>query len=93
MEEKLGSEEVEKVTWTIGDDVYDPEDLSNESKVHFTQAIRLRDEIVNLAKQKAHINETIVNAQVALNYRETALRSSITVAEVLKEPELEVADG
>ena len=51
------SEEIEKVTWTIGDDVYDPEDLSNESKVHFTQAIRLRDEIVNLAKQKAHINE------------------------------------
>ena len=85
--------EEEKVTWTIGEDVFDPEDLSNESRTHFIQASNLRNVIAELMQQQANTHELIVNTQVALEFRENALRSSITIAEVLAEPELEAADG
>ena len=85
--------EEEKVTWTIGEDVYDPEDLSNESRTHFIQVANLRNVLAELMQQQANTHELIVNTQVALEFRENALRSSITIAEVLAEPELEAADG
>ena len=82
--------EEEKVTWTIGEDVFDPEDLSNESRTHFIQAANLRNVIADLMQQQANTHELIVNTQVALEFRENALRASITV---VKEPEQEAADG
>ena len=85
--------EEEKVTWTIGEDIYDPVDLSNESRTHFIQAANLRNVLADLMRQQANTHELIVNTQVALEFRENALRSSITIAEVLAEPELEAADG
>ena len=44
-------------------------------------------------QQQANTHELIVNTQVALEFRENALRSSITIAKVLAEPELEAAAG
>ena len=85
--------EEEKVTWTIGEDIYDPEDLSNGSRTHFIQAANLRNVLAELMQQQANTHELIINTKVALEFRENELRSSITVAEVLAEPELEAADG
>jgi predicted nucleic acid-binding Zn-ribbon protein len=70
-----------KVTWTIDGEDYSPEDLSSESQVHFVRAVSLRNEIQEIANQIANAQARMQELQIALGFRENALRESIKVVE------------
>ena len=74
-------QEDKKVTWTIDGEDYSPEDLSNESQTHFVRAVSLRNEIQEIANQIANAQARMQELQIALGFRENALRESIKVVE------------
>jgi predicted nucleic acid-binding Zn-ribbon protein len=74
-------QEDNKVTWTIDGEDYSPEDLSNESQTHFVRAVSLRNEIQEIANQIANAQARMQELQIALGFRENALRESIKVVE------------
>ena len=74
-------QEDKKVTWTIDGEDYSPEDLSNESQTHFVRAASLRNEIQDISNQIANAQARVQELQIALGFRENALRESIKVVE------------
>ena len=74
-------QEDNKVTWTIDGEDYSPEDLSNESQTHFVRAVSLRNEIQEIANQIVNAQARMQELQIALGFRENALRESIKVVE------------
>jgi len=78
---ELEAQEDNKVTWTIDGEDYSPEDLSSESQVHFVRAVSLRNEIQEIANQIANAQARMQELQIALGFRENALRESIKVVE------------
>jgi predicted nucleic acid-binding Zn-ribbon protein len=74
-------QEDNKVTWTIDGEDYSPEDLSSESQVHFVRAVSLRNEIQEIANQIANAQARMQELQIALGFRENALRESIKLVE------------
>ena len=78
---ELEAQEDNKVTWTIDGEDYSPEDLSSESQVHFVRAVSLRNEIQEIANQIANAQARMQEIQIALGFRENALRESIKVVE------------
>ena len=78
------SEEEKKaqpVFWTIEGKQYDMTEQSDVSKEHYVEAMNLRNEIGELQNQIVQMQRRSVNLQVALGFRENALKESIQVVE------------
>ena len=73
----------------IDDQEYDVNELGNDTKVHYVQVVNLRKQLADLQNQIAAAQQQSINLQVALGFRENALRESIQVVE---EPEAEVVN-
>ena len=58
---------------------------SDASKEHYVEVINLRNEIGELKNQIAQMQRRAVNLQVALGFRENALKESIQVVEEVEE--------
>jgi|TARA_R100000951_G_scaffold48609_1_gene41263 hypothetical protein len=82
-------QEQQPVILTIDDQEYDVNELGNDSKVHYVEVVNLRKQISDLQNQIAAAQQQGINLQVALGFRENALRESIQVVE---EPEAEVVN-
>ena len=82
------SEEKKKaqpVFWTIEGKQYDMNEQSDVSKEHYVEAVNLRNEIGELQNHIVQMQRRAVNLQVALGFRENALKESIQVVEEVDE--------
>ena len=82
-------QEQQPIILTIDDQEYDVNELGNDSKVHYVEVVNLRKQIAELQNQIAAAQQQGINLQVALGFRENALRDSIQVVE---EPEAELVN-
>ena len=82
-------QEQQPVILTIDDQEYDVNELGNDSEVHYVEVVNLRKQLADLQNQIAAAQQQSINLQVALGFRENALRESIQVVE---EPEAEVVN-
>ena len=82
-------QEQQPVILTIDDQEYDVNELGNDSKVHYVEVVNLRKQLADLQNQIAAAQQQSINLQVALGFRENALRESIQVVE---EPEAELVN-
>ena len=82
-------QEQQPVILTIDDQEYDVNELGNDTKVHYVEVVNLRKQLGELQNQIAAAQQQSINLQVALGFRENALRESIQVVE---EPEAEVVN-
>ena len=78
-------QEVQPVVVTIDDEQYDMNEQSDVSKEHYVEVINLRNEIGEIQNQIAQMQRRAVNFQVALAFRENALKESIQVVEEVDE--------
>ena len=83
-------QEHQPVILTIDDQEYDVNELGNDTKVHYVEVVNLRKQLGDLQNQIAAAQQQSINLQVALGFRENALRESIQVVE---EAEPEAAEG
>jgi hypothetical protein len=83
-------QEQQPVILTIDDQEYDVNELGNDTKVHYVEVVNLRKQLGDLQNQIAAAQQQSINLQVALGFRENALRESIQVVE---EVEPEAAEG
>jgi len=74
-------QEVQPVIITIDEQDYDMNEQSDASKEHYVEVVNLRREIADLQNQIATAQRRAINLQVALGFRENALRESIKVVE------------
>ena len=74
-------QEQQPVILKIDDQEYDVNELGNDTKVHYVQVVNLRKQISDLQNQIAAAQQQGINLQVALGFRENALRESIQVVE------------
>ena len=74
-------QEQQPIILTIDDQEYDVNELGNDSKIHYVEVVNLRKQIADLQNQIAAAQQQSVNLQVALGFRENALRESIQVVE------------
>jgi len=74
-------QEVQPVIITIDEQDYDMNEQSVASKEHYVEVVNLRREIADLQNQIATAQRRAINLQVALGFRENALRESIKVVE------------
>jgi len=79
-------QEQQPIILTVGDQEYDVNELGNDSKVHDVEVVNLRKQLGELQNQIAAAQQQSINLQVALGFRENALRESIEVVEEV-EPE------
>ena len=82
-------QEQQPVILTIDDQEYDVNELGNDSKIHYVEVVNLRKQLGDLQNQIAAAQQQSINLQVALGFRENALRDSIQVVE---EPEAELVN-
>jgi hypothetical protein len=82
-------QEQQPVILKIDDQEYDVNELGNDTKVHYVQVVNLRKQLADLQNQIAAAQQQSINLQVALGFRENALRESIQVVE---EPEAELVN-
>jgi len=82
-------QEQQPVILTIDDQEYDVNELGNDSKIHYVEVVNLRKQLADLQNQIAAAQQQSINLQVALGFRENALRESIQVVE---EPEAELVN-
>ena len=82
-------QEQQPVILTIDDQEYNVNELGNDTKVHYVEVVNLRKQLADLQNQIAAAQQQSINLQVALGFRENALRESIQVVE---EPEAEVVN-
>jgi hypothetical protein len=78
-------QEVQPVIVTIDDEQYDMNEQSDASKEHYVEVLNLRKELGELQNQIAAAQRRSVNLQVALGFRENALKESIQVVEEVEE--------
>ena len=83
-------QEQQPIILTVGDQEYDVNELGNDSKIHYVEVVNLRKQLGELQNQVAAAQQQSINLQVALGFRENALRESI---EVVEEVEPEAAEG
>jgi len=74
-------QEAQPVIITIDEQDYDMNEQSDASKEHYVEVVNLRREIADLQNQIATAQRRAINLQVALGFRENALRESIKVVE------------
>ena len=79
--EQQVEQEVQPVIVTIDDEQYDMNEQSDASKEHYVEVLNLRKELGELQNQIAAAQRRSVNLQVALGFRENALKESIQVVE------------
>jgi len=72
-------QEQQPVILTIDDQEYDVNELGNDTKVHYVEVVNLRKQLGDLQNQIAAAQQQSINLQVALGFRENALRESIQV--------------
>ena len=82
-------QEQQPVILTIDAQEYDVNELGNDTKVHYVEVVNLRKQLADLQNQIAAAQQQSINLQVALGFRENALRESIQVVE---EPEAELVN-
>ena len=82
-------QEQQPVILKIDDQEYDVNELGNDTKVHYVEVVNLRKQLADLQNQIAAAQQQSINLQVALGFRENALRESIQVVE---EPEAELVN-
>jgi hypothetical protein len=82
-------QEQQPVILKIDDQEYDVNELGNDTKVHYVEVVNLRKQLADLQNQIAAAQQQSINLQVALGFRENALRESIQAVE---EPEAEVVN-
>ena len=80
-------QEVQPVIVTIDNEQYDMNEQSDASKEHYVEVLNLRKELDELQNQIAAAQRRSVNLQVALGFRENALKESIQVVEEVEEVE------
>ena len=85
VQEAQEQQEAQPVIVTIDDEQYDMNEQSDASKEHYVEVINLRNEIGELQNQIAQMQRRAVNLQVALGFRENALKESIQVVEEVEE--------
>ena len=56
--------------------------LSIEAQIHFSQAMQIKKELVELHQNKFNIEQMIKNHEVVLNYREISLRTALKLMEI-----------
>ena len=78
-------QEAQPVIVTIDDEQYDMNEQSVASKEHYVEVVNLRNEIGEIQNQIAQMQRRAVNLQVALSFRENALKESIQVVEEVDE--------
>ena len=83
-------QEQQPVILTIDDQEYDVNELGNDTKVHYVEVVNLRKQLSDLQNQITAAQPQSIKLQVALGFRENALRESIQVVE---EVEPEAAEG
>lgn len=79
------NQEVQPVIVAIDGESYDINQQSEASKEHYLEVVSLRNEIAELRNQIAAAQRRTVNLQVALGFRENALKESIRVVEKTEE--------
>lgn len=72
-------QEIQPVIVTIDDQEYDINEQTDAAKEHYVEVLNLRKEIGELQNQISSMQRRTVNLQVALGYRENALKESIEV--------------
>ena len=75
------NQEVQPVIVAIDGESYDINQQSEASKEHYLEVVSLRNEIVELQYEIATAQRRTVNLQVALGFRENALKESIKAVE------------
>lgn len=73
------NQEIQPVIVTIDDQEYDINEQTDAAKEHYVEVLNLRKEIGELQNQISSMQRRTVNLQVALGYRENALKESIEV--------------
>ena len=79
------NQEIEPVIVAIDGESYDINQQSDASKEHYLEVVSLRNEIAELRNQIAAAQRRAVNLQVALGFRENALKESIKAVEEAEE--------
>ena len=79
------NQEVQPVMVAIDGESYDINQQSEASKEHYLEVVSLRNEIAELRNQIASAQRRTVNLQVALGFRENALKESIKAVEESEE--------
>jgi len=79
------NQEVQPVIVAIDGESYDINQQSEASKEHYLEVVSLRKEIVELQYEIAAAQRRTVNLQVALGFRENALKESIKAVEETEE--------
>ncbi|MGB1718958.1 MAG: hypothetical protein ACPHO6_12410 [Candidatus Latescibacterota bacterium] len=79
------TQEAQPVIVTIDDQEYDMNEQSDDAKQHYVEVVNLRNQIAEMQNNLASLQRQIVNAQVALNYRQESLKDSIVVVEEVEE--------
>jgi len=85
-------QEQQPVMLSIGDQEYDVNELGNDTKVHYIEVVNLRKQLGDLRNQIAAAQQQSVNLQVALGFRENALRDSIQAVEEAEQEAVEEAE-
>ena len=75
------NQEIKPVIVAIDGESYDINQQSEASKEHYLEAVSLRNEIAELRNRIAAAQRRTVNLQVALGFRENALKESIKAVE------------
>ena len=79
------NQENQPVIVAIDGESYDINQQSDASKEHYLEVVSLRNEIAELRNQIAAAQRRAVNLQVALGFRENALKESIKTVEEAEE--------
>lgn len=78
-------QEAQPVIVTIDDQEYDMNEQTDDAKQHYVEVVNLRNQIAEMQNQVASAQRQIVNLQVALGYRQNALKESIVIVEEVEE--------
>ena len=68
-------------TLTIDGLDYAVKDLSGPCQIHYVQVLKLRQKVVDLQNHCIEAEEDLVDARIALGWREQALRESVAVVD------------
>ena len=83
--DEVGGQEVQPVLVTIDDEQYDMNEQSSVAKEHFVEIVNLRKQLAEANDQIAALQRQLVNLQVVIGFRESALKESIQVVKEAEE--------
>ena len=83
--DEVGGQEVQPVLVTIDDEQYDMNEQSSVAKEHFVEIVNLRKQLAEANDQIAALQRQLVNLQVVIGFRESALKESIQVVQEAEE--------